>query len=211
MPTLKFKRFNKPQILKQIGRDLLGAFFAKFEEDFQAQGFALPPPALPDGSYFDALAQLLMCPEELPDRLNEALFAIDEMAGAGGEQLLQAAAEAAQLSIHFKVDSTLEDIALQIWLAAPALLARTHNAQRLRRLTTFQYAGCGLPKAQRPPFRPPDAAALDALAAGLDAWFDRNHRGQETTKIEVYLLEGEYWFLVRHGATFTRTPKVERQ
>ena len=115
------------------------------------------------------------------------------------------------MAIHFKAESSLEDLALQLWLAAPELLARTHNAQRLRRLTAFQYAGCKIPKAQRPLFIPPNAVALQALVDGLDAWFDRNHRGQETTKIEVYPLDGEYWFLVRHGATFTRTPKVEKQ
>ena len=72
MPTLKFKRFNKPHVLKQIGRGLLAQFFAKFADDFQSKGLVLPGPDLPDMDYFDALARLLMCPEGLPDRLNEA-------------------------------------------------------------------------------------------------------------------------------------------
>src|SRR5206468_844759 len=107
--------------------------------------------------------------------------------------------------------SSAEEIALQVWLAAPALLARTHNAQRLRRLTAFQYAGSNLPKEQRPQFTPPDHRVLDALTMSLDAWFAGNHRGEQTAKIEVYSIEGEEWFLVRHGDTFTRTPKVEQQ
>ena len=208
---IKFRRFNKPQILKHIGRDLLAQFFDKFKEDFGSKGFELPAPTLPDADYFNRLALLLMRPEGLPDLLNEALFAIDEMASPRGVELLQAAARKAGLPLMFKPDSGREDIALQIWLAAPALLARIHNAERLRRLTAFEYAGCKLPKAQRAPFAAPDPATLEALTAGLDAWFDNNHRGQQTARIEVYPIDGEFWFLVRHGDTFTRAPKVEKQ
>src|SRR5439155_22070849 len=91
------------------------------------------------------------------------------------------------------------DIALQIWLAAPALLARVHNAQRLRRLTAFEYAGARVPREQRCPFTAPAPAALASLAAGLDAWFALNQRGDQTARIEVYPLDAEFWFLVRHG------------
>src|SRR6266404_2638080 len=148
MPVMKFKRFNKPQVLKQIGRQLLAQFFERFKADFEIKALALPPPELPDNAYFPAL---------------------------------------------------------------PGLLARTHNAQRLRRLTAFQYAGCKLPKARRLAFSPPTPVTLEALAVGLDNWFDRNHRGQLTTRIEVYPIDGEHWFLVRHGDSFTRAPKVEQQ
>ncbi len=211
MPVLKFKRFNKPQVLKKIGRELLAQFFEKFKEDFDAKCLPLPPPELADADYFNALASLLLCPEGLPDRLNEALFAIDEMASPRGQEVLLAAAEWARLPLVVRHESSHEDIALQVWLAAPALLARTHNAQRLRRLAAFQYAGCNLPQPERPAFTPPTSVTLAALTAGLDAWFHTNHRGQETTKIEVYPMDDEYWFLIRHGDAFTRAPKVEKQ
>src|SRR5437762_2151304 len=126
MPVLRFKRFNKPQVLKQIGRDLLARFFDKFTQDFDARSLALPPPELPDADYFRWLARLLMCPEGLPDRLNEALFAIDEMASSRGLELLHATAEWTELRLNIQPESTPEDIVLQVWLTAPALLARTH-------------------------------------------------------------------------------------
>ena len=91
------------------------------------------------------------------------------------------------------------------------MLARTHNAQGLRRLTAFHYAGAKLAAQQRPPFAPPDGATIEALSAALDAWFATNHRGEQTTRIEVYPIDDEYWFLVRHGDSFTRAPKVEQQ
>jgi hypothetical protein len=47
------------------------------------------------------------------------------------------------------------------------------------------------------------------LRAGIDSWFARHGRGEATTRIELYEFDGEHWFLVRHGDSFTRTPKVE--
>jgi hypothetical protein len=56
-----------------------------------------------------------------------------------------------------------------------------------------------------------DKAAIAGLTFALDEWFAVNHRGSETTRIEVYPLRGEYWFLIRHGDVFIRAPKVRQQ
>src|SRR5436309_11462821 len=87
---IKFKRFNKPHALKRIGRPLLARFFAHFQPECTANALALPPPDLTDSQYFGALARLLLSPEGLPDSLNEALFAIDEMACPCALERLQA-------------------------------------------------------------------------------------------------------------------------
>src|SRR3954464_12758142 len=106
MPIIKFKRFNKPQTLKHIGRDLLDQFFAKFKEDFDTRSLALPPPELADGDYFRSVGGLLMSPEGLPDRLNEALFPIDEMSSPRGQELLEAAVALADPPLRFHADSS---------------------------------------------------------------------------------------------------------
>src|ERR1043166_2861725 len=208
---IKFKRFNKPHVLKKIGRDLLTQFFDRFKTELEGNGLALPPPEIPDDEYFDALSRLLFAPESLPDLLNEALFAIDEMATARGQQALEIAARSAERPLNFQPGSSREDIALQVWLTAPELLASAHNAQRLRRLTAFQYAGARIPLAQPAAFKPPGPGVLKALSRGLDSWFGNNQRGEQTARVEPHFMDGEYWFLVRHGDTFTRAPKVDRQ
>ncbi len=197
---IKFRHFTKPQLLKRIRRDLLARFFAQFTN------LALPPPSLPDAEYFDSLARLLLAPESLPERLTEARFAIDEMSTVRAQAQLEASPEWAELQPLLAPDSSPPEIALQIWLVAPALLARVHNAQRLRRLTTFEYFGS--PSSSSSSF---SFSALNALSDSLDRWVARNHRGHRTTRVELYPLDGEFWFLVRHGDVFTRTPKVEAQ
>ena len=221
---IQFRRFTKPNVLKRINRELLEKFLDQFKNEFNGNARTLPPPDLPDEDYFNALSRLLMSPECLPDRLNEALFAIDEMSTPRAQEQLEAAAEWPAVQGLLRAESSAQEIALQVWFAAPGLLARVHNAQRLRRLTTFEYFSSGralsaslsptdLPTypLTPPPFTQPAEPSFTALTASLDGWFARNQRGHETTRVEVYPLEGELWFLVRHGDVFTRAPKVEAQ
>jgi hypothetical protein len=139
--------------------------------------------------------------------LNDALYAIDEMATEERQEMLEEGIGRAGIDLEFDPQSSREDIALQVWLAAPKLLARQHNEQRLARLASFEYHGSRAPR-DHGTFLP-HPAAIRALAADLDAWFSRHNRGRRTTRIEPYELEGEFWFLIRHGDTYARTAKVE--
>ncbi|HTL55952.1 MAG TPA: hypothetical protein VL361_09750, partial [Candidatus Limnocylindrales bacterium] len=156
-------------------------------------------------------ARLLSSPEDLPDALNEALFAIDGLACAKGQEELERAIAHAGLAVDFSPDSTSAELALQVWLSDPVLVARTYNRQRFRRLSAFEHFGCSLPAGERRAPTQPTPAIADQLALALDPWFARHHRGQNTTRVELYPLNGEYWFLIRHGDTFSRTPKVDAQ
>ena len=89
MASIRFKRFTKPHVLKDIGRALLGRFFAKFKDDLAEKEVTLPDPALADEEYFGTLADVLLSPEGLPGTLNDALYAIDEMATEDGQQRLE--------------------------------------------------------------------------------------------------------------------------
>lgn len=213
MAVLKFRRFTRPRVLQRIGRKLLVRFFERFEPELASLGVVLPPPALPDSEWAQAVARLFAVPEELPDSLCEALYAIDEMATPEGQEQLEMAMEQAGLPLAVEPGASRQDIALQVWLADPALLARIHNRQRLLRLTAFEYFGA---EPRVAPLPPPETPPLRELAATLDHWFARHHRGHNTSRIELYTFAAasgppEYWFLIRHGDTFSRTSKVEQQ
>ena len=207
---LRFKRFIRPAFLRKLGRPLVGELFARFDADLKQLGLDLPAADLADQDYFRALTRLLATPEGLPESLTEALFAVDEMSSSEGQEQLELAVARIEPSFRFEGESTRSDLALRVWLVNPGLLARLHNQQRLRRLTSFQ---CFSPAASAATAtaKTPDAAMLEALAATLDPWFARHQRGHNTTRLELYAVQGDYWFLVRHGDTFTRTPKVEAQ
>jgi hypothetical protein len=208
---VRFRRFTKPHVLRRIGRDLLSRFFDSFAEDFGAANASLPTAEVPDDDYFQAVAKVLLCPEGLPPRLNEALFAIDEMSSVEGHERLEGAIGELRGKLHLPPNYTREDFALQVWLVDPGLLARKHNEQCLRRLTAFHHFGAADRQSDAQPLIAPDPATLETLRAGIDLWFAGHGRGEATTRIELYQLDEEYWFLVRHGDSFTRTPKVENR
>jgi hypothetical protein len=260
MTTLKLKCLNKPGVLKRIGRPLLTRFFEQFAPQLNSNGLSLPPPEISDADFFNSLARLLMRPEELPDALNEALVAVDDLSTPQGFETLEKSPGWAARQSTLKPESTREDIALQLWLADREFIINVHNRLRLTRLTVFEYAahydggasimpragstasrtedgtvvtgprvlkhdGSPLPSGHYPlpirfedgsgvsalPTAPLDKAAIGTLTLALDQWFAINHRGSETTRIEVYPLRGEHWFLIRHGDVFIRAPKVRQQ
>ncbi|MDD5483651.1 MAG: hypothetical protein PHP98_08380 [Kiritimatiellae bacterium] len=106
----------------------------------------LPSPELEDEEYFNSLAGVLMSPEGLPDSLNDSLYAIDEMATEDGQQRQEDGAAEQNLNLAFDEKSSREEIALQVWLADPELLARKHNEQRLIRLSSFEYYSSPTPR-----------------------------------------------------------------
>lgn len=207
MSSLKFKRFTKPHALKRIGRRLLGRFFNQFHSDLSDVNIKLPDEHLDDDKYFLALSEILMSPEGLPPNLNEALFAIDEMATEDGQERLELAIADANLDIAFDEESTHEDIALQVWLENPELLTKKHNEQRLLRISAFEHYGS---KEKAPTSQiAVDGKTLNEMTKIVDQWCVDHNRGSETTRIETYNLHGEYWFLIHHGDTYTRTSKIE--
>jgi len=141
MSTIRFRRFTKPQFLREIGRPLLTQLFGKFAAEFSAHSTALPAESLADEDYFASLARVALAPEALPVSLVEALTAIEEMATPEGQERLETALSRAGLGLTFHEESSHGDIAVQVYLAQPTLLVAQCNEARLGRLTAFEYFG----------------------------------------------------------------------
>jgi hypothetical protein len=60
-------------------------------------------------------------------------------------------------------------------------------------------------------FLAPTAEVRAAMAKALDGWFAEHNRGKQTARVDVHEIEGEYFFIIRHGDTFVRTAKVNEQ
>jgi hypothetical protein len=207
---MKFKRFTKLGFLKEIGRELLQKFFERFKSQLSERGLQLPPAHLEDPEYFNALATVVMAPDGLPDDLVEAVYAIEEMATAQGQERLENAIAQGDLQIVFAENSSSSDLAMQVYLAAPEVLAQKNNELRLARLSSFEYHGAKTPKDRSDSFAAPAPATLALITADLNEWCKANNRGTETVLIEPYLIEGEFWFLIRHGAIYARMAKLEK-
>ena len=204
--TVKFKRFAKPRFLKSIGAPLLDDFFERFRDELGAHKVPFPEWAFDDDAFFKALSALVMRPDGLPDRLVEALHGIEAMANEEGQERLERAVDDGTLRVTFKHDSSHADIAVQAWMADRMVFARKLNEQRLARLSAFEYFASRSPVDRRQSFSGPDEATMARIRGDIDAWFRRHNRGEETSHIEVFPIDAEFWFLIRHGDTFARMP-----
>jgi hypothetical protein len=211
MTTIRFKRFSDPLFLKRVGRPLLVKFLGNFAADFASMGVLLPADELDDNDYTSAAAAVLKNPEGLPPRFLETLTMLEEMSTAEGqEQIELALCESGRLPA-FAPDSTREELALQAWLFDPVLVARLHHQRRILRLSTFEYFRATHPQ-PGPPSAPPGCVErLPELTEHIEDWIAAHHRGRRTTLIEPHQIEDEIWYVVRHGDTFKRAPKVEER
>lgn len=136
---MKFKRFTNTKTLRGLGRPLLGRFLDKFRDGLTAKGVALPTESLEDDDYFAALARIFLSPNDQPDDMIEALYAVVEMANDKGAERLQKGVAEKELSLVFDEKSSYLDIAMQVWLADAELVTEKHSEHRLAVLTSFQY------------------------------------------------------------------------
>ena len=197
------KRFTRVEVLRRIEGARLAAFLEGFREELAARG--MEPPALVEGQaswiYHQAVERMLLAQEALPERLTEALLAIEEMSTPEGHEALVEAVGAGALAVRLGLDAPPEEFALAVWQAAPELLARVHAAQGLRRLRSFvHFRGAG----SREAAAEPSAAALERLRASLDEWCVAKRYGQGTVHLERHEVDGEWFFVIRRGDALKR-------
>ena len=210
MAVMRFRRFTKVSVLKGIGRELLGRFFNRLNGQTNGKKLELPPASAGDDEFFQGVAQALMSPEGLPDEVGDALYMVDELSNDEGHERLHAVIQEAGLKLDGN-GHTQAELALEVFLADPKILSEAHSEQKLVRLTSFDYYGSKEPVDRTATFKPPAAEVLAAMAKALDEWFAEHNRGKQTARVDVHAIDGEYYFIIRHGDTFIRTAKVEQQ
>ena len=108
-------RFSDPDVVSSIGIQHLEELFARFKEALAANNVSLPSRSFDYSVRAAAWADLLSCPDALPEPLLNALLAIEEFASPKNKRLCENLAAAAHLD-----DSRVpEGWALRLWLRSP--------------------------------------------------------------------------------------------
>ena len=87
------------------------------------------------------------------------------------------------------------------------MLSEAHSEQKLVRLTSFEYYGSREPEDRTKTFVPPTTEVREAMAKALDDWFAEHNRGKQTARVGVHPIDGEYYFIIRHGARSFAPPR----
>lgn len=204
------KKFTKPKFVEQIGRTGLARLGEEYRADFGQHNLALPDVNLEDREYYAAWVHLAVAQRGLPDNFAEALYGIETMATPEGKARLMRAMQHSEARLERVQEATCADFAVQVFLADPELFRRKHDEARMSALSTFDYYGPQNPVDRRGAFQRPDEAMVARIKEEIDTWLGEECEGEErVTEVEVYEVDGEFWFLIRRGDTFARLAVVE--
>ena len=223
MPTLSAKFLNR-STLRSIRPDLLLAWLRPSADYLESRGLRLPDALDLDPSTnwigggawdvppsrridYDKLAEVFMSPTaDMPAKLLESVFLIQEMANPPGMDLLLAAAEAHGMDFGHRDDLSPADVAVQFWLMNPRLLENLHSCHEMARPRSFRYFSTDASPV--PAFDGPTPAQVADLEERLNSFYVAWKCGKGA-RVFSYQQERVWWFLVRHGAPCRREGAME--
>lgn len=200
------QRFSNPEFFGQLGRPLVSTLLQQFAGDFAERGVTIPNGELEENDYFKAVAQLGASQNGFPPRLHDVLYGIAAVGNeAGKDRLLFAAAFEPALAGRLSQTATCAELALQFYLAAPALFEKKVRETQILARSSFLVFGSSEPVPPTTPFAQPTVEQLRLFKADVDEWVAEEYRGEDrATSIEYYAMGDEHLFLLRIGDSFTR-------
>ena len=207
MASFKLRHFANAETLRAVRPQFLMALLGRHADYFAERGvnFGAFNGAGPD---YEAIAGVLMAPEQPPSTLIDDLYYVDEMATPAGMDALLEAAEAAKVELDLDDDPTPADVAVQVRLRAPALLEQKHAEQvLLDRKRTFVYFQAKDGADTR--YHAPGAKRVREFEDTMGVRLDLMKRGR-TCKLFVFPRTDGVWFLVRRGDPYKREGAIEK-
>lgn len=123
------RRLTRPEVLAEIEPSRLLRLLQGYVDYFLGQEFPLPDS--PDSLDLDGLAKILQdAARQAPEELIGALFLIDQLATGSGIDAVRRAAAALGVELLAGDERSAADVAVEAWLANPAVLTRA-EASRL--------------------------------------------------------------------------------
>ena len=201
MVAFNLRKFTNPDLLKTIAPGRLIAFLSPWREYLAKRGLALAGSG-PGEIDCDALAHILMDPDaSVPKDMVDALYYVHETASDEDMDALLDLAKTRTVEIEHDPQTTVADVAIQMWLAAPDML-REHHAEAIAfRQKNFLYYGGA--HGEKRAFPTVDNELRLRIEAALDDWFEGHKRGRGC-HIFLFPHGKKVWILIRHGLPMRR-------
>jgi hypothetical protein len=201
MATFNLRKFTNPGLLKTIAPGRLVAFLNPWREYLAGRGLDFPT----NGSGeidCDALAHILIDPDaSVPKDMVDALYYVHETSSDEDMDALLDLAKSRNVKIEHDPRTTVADVAIQMWLAAPDIL-REHHAEAIAfRQKNFLYYGGA--HGEKRAFPTVDKDLRLQIEAELDDWFEEHKRGRGC-HIFLFPHGKKVWILIRHGLPMRR-------
>lgn len=201
MVAFNVKKFTNPDLLKTISPSRLIAFLGPWRDYLGRRGLVLPNNGAGTVDC-DALAHILMEPDaNAPKEMVDALYYVHETASEENMDVLLDLARSRKIEIEHDPRTTVADVAIQMWLAAPDML-REHHAEAVafRQKNFLYYGGTNGARKSLPKI---DDDLRTKIEAALDDWFEQHRRGRGC-RVFLFPRDKKVWILIRHGLPMRR-------
>jgi hypothetical protein len=209
MATCNLRRLCRPDLLRAIDSQYLGALLAPHADYLARHGVVLPLEGREAPRKYMALTQLLLAPDDqMPKELVDALYFIDEMATPARVETLLSAAQARGIQWHSYLETSPADVVLQLWLTDRHLVEQTHAQMAAQRFRAFDYFQ---PQCLQPPKVPSGLPnKVRALEAELSECFYRRGYGPYA-RVHLDDQRDSLWFYIGHGGRMRREAAIEHE
>ena len=137
----------------------------------------------------------------VPKEMVDALYYVHETASEEDMDALLDLAKSRSVKVEHDPRTTVADVAIQMWLAAPDML-REHHAEAIAfRQKNFLYYGGA--HGEKRAFPTVDNELRLQIEAALDDWFEEHKRGRGC-RIFLFPHGKKVWILIRHGLPMRR-------
>jgi len=199
------KRFADINDLKLIDETILLTFFDNFRPCLEKYGFdfQLDENGKPDYGKLNSI--LVSPPEDIDEKMIEALFIIHEISHFNQFQILHDRAVHINLKIHDKITS--KELALLLWINDREFLIDAHADLLIIQSKSFNYYG----SSQIPDdnFTSPEQTIIDALKSDMNDWFKKGKGGVYSIKLIPDANEKKVYFLIIHGKPMNKAAAVK--
>ena len=202
MATFKLSRLSNPDILKRIEPTRLVRFLSPYCDYLLRRGMSFGQAPLD----YEKLASILMSPDEgLPNEMVTALFMVDAVADEDAMERLVETAQKRAVILDVGDDPTPADVAVALWLAAPALLEEGQAEIAVHRVKRFEYYSGALRRCRDfPDF---SQAKLDEIALRLKVFF-ADRKKSATARVFPFQSRDKLHLAIRHGSAMRREGSV---
>ena len=172
MKTVNLRRYSEPQTLREISPRTLVALLDEHREFLAAKGIELPPVGDEREVNYETLAPVFLSPDDIPHDLVERFHMVKQMSGPAQMDKILDTVRQRQIDLSFARDSSPEDVAAHLLLAAPPLFHEIYAEKSVNRFRSFTYYVARKPQK----FRPPEN--LVPLEKTLNSWYEAHQRGR---------------------------------
>jgi hypothetical protein len=209
MARLKFKNFSDLAFIQGIDKPkYLGPLLARHEDYFNRQGFDVSGLKNDDRTDRRLLEVFTKPDEEMPAKLLEELYALDDLAEESGHDRILSEAQRNDVKLNgLGDDLTPGEFAIAVYLEHPNLVLLCHEMTFYRKIKNYQ-------EYQAKDDKSLSMATVKSkkreLEYNLSSWFDSMNRSR-VCETYAYPEDGEIKFQITHGRPYRTDGTIDKK